>query len=531
LHGPRSQHERAAADFPFGSNALADERVETRIGKCVAFRVGELRKVRAVPPPPRPFMTIRLKAAGLFAGAAFFLASCNNGNDSSPVTLPGATPPVAGTIYAFGGTGSPAQDGAEPKGSLTAVIQNGNTVLYGRTAIGGTNGCGTIFSLNPDGTNYGVLYRFGGTDGCDPRHDAMTLNPSDGKLYATTQGLNQTNNLTYGNWGQVFSFMPGVSIPTPINAVHTFANPSPTVAPFDGAQQHSSFSIDPASGTFYGQSAAGGAGNNGMLYSMQSDGTQFTDLYDFGKDGGDDPHGRIVLVKGATNVLYGITRKDGLLSTNANGTKNYGFGTIFAFTLNASSPGGTFTLLHVFAGAPGDGAFSDHGYLTPVTVGGKTLLFGMTQCGGAGPNNANCTSNGNGSGVIFAIDPAAAPGSAGSFGIVYSFQASSATDGALPYGSLMYDGTYLYGTTSVGGQYGNGTVFRFAPVAIGTAATLTLLYQFGGNATDGIKPIDNVIKIGNTLYGMTVYGGAPGPSPDDPGVTGNGTVFAIPLPN
>jgi uncharacterized repeat protein (TIGR03803 family) len=95
----------------------------------------------------------------------------------------------------------------------------------------------------------------------------------------------------------------------------------------------------------------------------------------------------------------------------------------------------------------------------------------------------------------------------------------------------MYDGTYLYGTTSAGGQYNKGTVFRLSPVAIGATASVTLLYQFGANANDGIKPIDNVVKVGNTLYGMTVYGGAPGASPDDPGVNGNGTIFAVPLPN
>lgn len=475
----------------------------------------------------------RTRIALLAGLVAVLLTACNNGNDGGGGGLgaPAPTPQVAGTIYAFGGAGSPAQDGAEPKGTLTAVTIGGSTVLFGRTAIGGTNGCGTIFSLNPDGTGYNIQYRFGGSDGCDPRHDAMVVNPGDGKLYATTQGLNQTNNATYGNWGQVFSFAPATSIPYPINAVHTFANPSPNTAPFDGAQQHSSFSIDPVTGIFYGQTAAGGAGNDGMLYAMKSDGTQFVDLYDFAKDGGTDPHGRILLVKGAQNVLYGITRKDGLLSTNSDGSKNYGYGTIFAFTLNATSSGGSASVLHVFAGAPNDGAFSDHGYLTPVTVGGRTLLFGMTQCGGAGPKNASCKGNGDGSGVIFAIDPAAAPGTNGAFAVVHSFQSASSTDGALPYGSLMYDGTYLYGTTSAGGQYDKGTAFRFVPVAPGSSASVSLLYQFGGNANDGIKPIDNVIKAGSTLFGMTVYGGVAGPSPDDPGVNGNGTVFAIPLPN
>ena len=59
----------------------------------------------------------------------------------------------------------------------------------------------------------------------------------------------------------------------------------------------------------------------------------------------------------------------------------------------------------------------------------------------------------------------------------------------------------------------------------------TVQFYIGANANDGIKPIDNVIKVGGTLYGMTVYGGSSGPSPDDPSVNGSGTVFALPLPD
>ena len=474
-----------------------------------------------------------LRHAAATALAAALLVSCNGGNDAGSPPLLGAAPGAGVTIYAFGnGTASPPHDGAEPKGTLTAVTIQGQTVLFGRTAIGGSNGCGTIFSLNPDGSNYNVQYRFAGADGCDPRHDAMVVNPNDGKLYGTTQGVNQTIASTpppntYGNWGQIFSFTPATSIPVPIHAVHTFANPSPATAPFDGAQQHSSFSIDPATGMLYGQSAAGGATGDGMLYAVSPDGAQFVDLYDFTKDNGRDPHGRIVLLD---SVLYGIARSDGKLGAGDGASAKYGFGSVYAYTLTSPLANGPVRVLHVFAGAPDDGAFSDHGYLTPVTIGGRTIFFGLTQCGGAGPKNASCKGNGDGSGVVFQIDPAATPGSAAAFNIVHSFQAQSSTDGALPYGSLLYDGTYLYGTTSAGGAHGNGTVFRFAPVAMGGKAAPALLYQFGANANDGIKPIDNVIKVGNTLYGMTVYGGASGPSPDDPSVTGSGTVFAIPLP-
>lgn len=474
-----------------------------------------------------------LRRAAASTLALTLLAACSGGGDGGGPPLLGAAPGGGATLYAFNnGAASPAQDGAEPKGTLTAVTINGRTVLFGRTAIGGSNGCGTIFAIDPDGSNYNVQYRFGGADGCDPRHDAMVANPNDGRLYGTTQGVNQTIAKppppnTYGNWGQIFAFTPATSIPTPIPAVHTFANPSPTTAPFDGAQQHSSFSIDPVTGVLYGQSAAGGANGDGMLYAVNPDGSGFTDLHDFAKDDGRNPHGRIVLVDG---VLYGIAKSDGKLPGSDHDGK-YGFGSVYAFPVTTPLANGPVSVLHVFAGAPDDGAYSDHGYLTAVTVGGKTLLFGLTQCGGAGPKNAACKGNGDGSGVVFQVDPAAAPGSARAFSIVHSFQAGSASDGALPYGSLMYDGTYLYGTTSAGGAYGNGTVFRFAPVPMGGTATPTLLYQFGADANDGIKPIDNVIRVGNTLYGMTVYGGASGPSPDEPSVNGSGTIFAIPLPD
>jgi hypothetical protein len=44
-----------------------------------------------------------------------------------------------------------------------------------------------------------------------------------------------------------------------------------------------------------------------------------------------------------------------------------------------------------------------------------------------------------------------------------------------------------------------------------------------------MRPIDNVIKLGTTLYGLTVLGGTNNTSPDDPTMTGNGTIFALAL--
>jgi len=469
-------------------------------------------------------LTLRnVRTASAFVLSATLLYGCDNGNDNhkSDPGL-GATPPTT-TIYAFGGTGSPASDGAEPKGSLTPVTTNGTTVLYGRTAVGGpggTNGCGIIFSLSPSGSNYQILYSFGGSDGCDPRHDAMILNPNDGKIYGTTQGVNQGTGNNYNNWGQVFSFTPGVAIPAGmINAVHTFQGGNS-----DGAQQHSSFSIDPSSLVLYGQTAAGGShgsSGDGLLYSLSTAGA-FNPLYSFDKSTGSDPHGRIVLSNG---TLYGIARQGGTLPAPNSSLPAYG--AVYSFNPASS----LFTVLHTFAGGPADGAFSDHGYLTPVSVAGKTVFFGMTQCGGSGTDtdSGSCQAYGTktysgGAGVIFQIDPT--PGSSTPFTVVYSFQGQGTKDGAAPYGSLMYDGTYLYGTTSAGGNYNQGTVFRFAPVGAGGTTTPTIVYHFGTQATDGSKPIDNVIEVGSMLYGMTVFGGNGAAAG-----TGNGTIFAIPIPN
>jgi uncharacterized repeat protein (TIGR03803 family) len=449
-------------------------------------------------------------------GAAFVIAalaaSCSaRGDPGNP--LPGSSKLAGGTIlHAFGGPGAPMQDGAEPKGTLTAVTVDGKVVLFGRTAVGGIRDCGIIFAINPDGSGYDVRYRFRGSDGCDPRHDAMVLNPNDGKLYGATLGINQSDNKAYGSQGHIHAFKPDAPLSFPIPIVKTF-----TGEPGAG-QQHSSFSIDPVTGFLYGQSAFGGKDNKGLLYAVRADGTDFVSLHDFKKSTGSHPHGRIVLHDG---VLYGVTRSDGDLP----GGRKKGHGVVFSYPLVSPPTGGPYTVLHTFAGAPNDGALSDHGYLTPVTIGSKTILFGLTQCGGTGRGKDACApSDGGGAGTVYQIDPGAPPGSRRAFSIVHSFQGRERGDGAEPYGSLMYDGTYLFGTTSAGGLYGKGTVFRIRPVAFGAKATPTLLHHFGADANAGAKPIDNVIKVGNTLYGLTVYGGlAAG--------LGNGTVFAIPLPN
>ena len=98
-----------------------------------------------------------------------------------------------------------------------------------------------------------------------------------------------------------------------------------------------------------------------------------------------------------------------------------------------------------------------------------------------------------------------------SFSVIHNF--TGGTDGGNPLNGLVLGaGAYMYGTTSAGGAYGNGTVFRLSPTGI-----LTTIYAFKGGA-DGSSPQSFIIQDSQgLLYGTTSGGGA----------YGGGTVFRI----
>ena len=81
------------------------------------------------------------------------------------------------------------------------------------------------------------------------------------------------------------------------------------------------------------------------------------------------------------------------------------------------------------------------------------------------------------------------------------------TDGALPRAGLIFDAAgNLYGTTNAGGTYDAGTVFKLAPTGDGSW-TETVLHNFG-NGTDGALPAAGLIfDAAGNLYGTTEVGG------------------------
>jgi len=89
---------------------------------------------------------------------------------------------------------------------------------------------------------------------------------------------------------------------------------------------------------------------------------------------------------------------------------------------------------------------------------------------------------------------------------LYSF--TGLTDGGNPLASLVMDTAgNLYGTTFVGGAFGDGEVFKLSPDGNG-GWMQTVIYSFSG--ADGANPYysDVIFDQAGNLYGTTVSGGA-----------------------
>jgi hypothetical protein len=87
-------------------------------------------------------------------------------------------------------------------------------------------------------------------------------------------------------------------------------------------------------------------------------------------------------------------------------------------------------------------------------------------------------------------------------------------DGAYPGASVVVDPKtgIIYGVTSKGGKYSNGTVFQLTPpAAAGGLWSEQILYSFQ-NKGDGQNPNSLVESPNGDLYGTTLYGGSSGES-------------------
>jgi uncharacterized repeat protein (TIGR03803 family) len=128
-------------------------------------------------------------------------------------------------------------------------------------------------------------------------------------------------------------------------------------------------------------------------------------------------------------------------------------------------------------------------------------LYGVTSGGGS--------QNG---GVVYQLTPS---GSGWTEQVLHNFV--EATDGINPEGGLVFDQAgNLYGTTTLGGAHGGGTVFKLSHA--GGTWTSTVIYSFADSKNGPPRPGANLSfdAVGN-LYGTTTWGGS----------SGQGTIFKL----
>jgi uncharacterized repeat protein (TIGR03803 family) len=143
---------------------------------------------------------------------------------------------------------------------------------------------------------------------------------------------------------------------------------------------------------------------------------------------------------------------------------------------------GGYKLLHLFKGGA-DGA-EPYAGLTKL---GSTF-YGVTYGNRVGSG---------GFGTVFSIT------STGKEVTIYAFK--GVPDGAEPAGTLLVVNGTLYGTTYNGGKYSAGTIFSITP-----SGHEQVVYNFKGGTTDGAQPATGLIELGGKLYGTTTMGGSTG---------------------
>jgi uncharacterized repeat protein (TIGR03803 family) len=261
----------------------------------------------------------------------------------------------------------------------------------------------------------------------------------------------------------------GTLVGQTLTVLHTFAS-----ARGDGDRPVAPLVL--SGNTVYGTTMWGGVSNNGTLFRINTDGTDFEMLHEFsgGLDGA-TVQGGLVL---SADTLYGTTA-------------------FSAFAIKTDGSG--FRVLHTFVPPSTTVTNLDGDYLVGGLALSGTTLYGTTSQGGATAEGTIFKVNTDGTG----------------FATLYNFSSGDGfinADGAVPYGRLVLSAGTLYGTTYFGGSGGNGTVFSMNVDGSGFKA----LYSFaeGGNwqfhnfvNVGGANPHAGLVLFGDMLYGTAENGG------------------------
>jgi uncharacterized repeat protein (TIGR03803 family) len=359
-------------------------------------------------------------------------------------------------------------------GPVFKLVLDSSGRLFGNTQHGGSAcNCGNVFELTaPDShgvRSYVQLYAFqGGNDGILPIGNLVVDAAGDVDGVTQQGGANSD--------GIVFGLSPSTGGQWAETILYAFK-----LFP-DGSNPGSGLMMDEG-GNLYGVMGEGGARQSGTVYKLtkNANGSWSEKLVSDLGSGAGNPDGEVTI--GPSGNIYG---------TGGDGGQN-GWGTVFEL-----SPTSGVNILFNF---PDPNVAYPTGELWRDTKGdlyGTAFGYSVYYSGAV----YQLVRNSDGSWTETTLH-------------IFGQQKG---DGYQPTSGLTPDSEgNLYGTTSAGGAYGQGTVYKLTRGPNGSW-TYSIFYNFGARANDGGGPTGGlVIGPGNTMYGTT-YGGGKG---------GVGTVFEI----
>ncbi len=370
-------------------------------------------------------------------------------------------------------------NGGEPLGSLTVI----DGKIWGMTSYGGINGIGVIFYMNLDGTGFTKVHDFNRDNGGGVPYGALT--EIEGELWGTTwfrssifkidkSGANfsvvrpfeaNTGTSAHGNLiyyaNRVFGVASGGGENTTEGVVFSL-DPDGTNymvhKNFEGESGERPYGeLVPYDGKLWGMTNEGSSYNTGNIFSIMPDGTNFNIEHEF-ENGGGRPYGSLIV---SNEKLWGLTF--------FGGANNQGY--IFGFSPELSemiirqdlsdpnivNPSGT--LLESF---------------------GK--LWGVSSAGGIGY------------GAIYNINT-----DGSEFTVIHEFDFD---DGGIPYGALILHDEKMWGMTSEGGTGAYaGVIFNLNKDGTG----YQVVHRF--DQDHGYSPKGALVEFEGKLWGMTEHGG------------------------
>jgi uncharacterized repeat protein (TIGR03803 family) len=339
-------------------------------------------------------------------------------------------------------------DGSNGSGPQAELILDAAGNLYGTTGYRGPSDYGTIFRIAAGTNVLTTLASFDGSNGAYPYSHLIA--DAAGNLYGTTSQGGPALNA-----GTVFRLAAGTNVLT-------------TLASFNGSNGAYPYAglIADAAGNLYGTTSEGGPWNAGNVFRVAARTNVLTTLAWFNGSNGEKPMAE--LIADAAGNLYGTTSWGGA----------YNSGSVF----RVESGTNALTTLASFEGAHGN----------------NYLPYAALIADAAGNLYSTTPEGVNSEGTVFRVTVGT-----NTLTTLATFHFKD-SNGIAPYSRLIADAAgNLYGTTVYGGPSGHGTIFRVDA----QTNTLTTLASFDG--ANGSRSYAGLIAdAAGNLYGTTSEGGA-----------------------